>query len=308
MITLMPKPIKKYDCIGIVAASGPVDQQLLLDGLRNIHYMGFDSFTGKNIFKKTNYLAGSDFTRASDLNTALADSAIKAIMFARGGYGIMRILEDIDLTAIRRNPKIMVGMSDLTALSLSLFRRCGLVTFAGPMIATENGVNMDKSSMESLISSITNDLIGTELIKPGVGNVQTVRPGQTRGRLLGGCLSLVTALLGTDHIPDFSGAVIFLEEVNEPLYRIDRMLMQLKLNGIFERISGLVLGHFIGPNSEDQRPEVERLLLELTQHLSFPVISGFPHGHALPNLTLPHGAIVDMDAGKPSLFVTNDIY
>lgn len=84
--------------------------------------------------------------------------------------------------------------------------------------------------------------------------------------------------------------------------------MQLKLNGIFERIGGLVLGHFIGPNSEDQRPEVERLLLELTQHLSFPLISGFPHGHALPNLTLPHGAIVDMDAGKPSLFVTNDIY
>ncbi len=308
MITLIPKPIKKYDCIGIVAASGPVDQQLLLDGLRNIHYMGFDSFTGKNICKRKNYMAGSDLTRVSDLNTALADSAIRAIMFARGGYGIMRILDNIDLNAIRKNPKIMIGMSDLTALSLSLFRRCGLVTFAGPMIATENGVNMDKNSMDSLISSITNDLRGRELIQPDVGSVRTIRHGQTRGRLLGGCLSLVTALLGTDHIPDFSGAVIFLEEVNEPLYRIDRMLMQLKLNGIFERISGLVLGHFISTNSEDQRVEVETLVLELTRHLSFPVISGFPHGHALPNLTLPHGAIVDMDTRNPSLSVSKDSY
>ena len=304
MITLIPKPVKKYDCIGIVAASGPVDQQLLLDGLRSIHYMGFDSFTGRNIFKRKNYLAGDDALRASDLNNALADPAISSIMFARGGYGIMRILEDIDLDVIRRNPKIMVGMSDLTALSLSLFRRCGLITFAGPMIATENGVNMDKMSMDSLISSITTDLPGRELIQPDVESVHVIRPGLASGRLLGGCLSMVTALLGTNHIPDFSDAIMFLEDVNEPLYRIDRMLMQLKLNGIFEKIGGLVLGHFVGSDGENQMSAVETLVLELTQKSGFPVISGFPHGHVLPNLTLPHGSLVTLDTSKRSLLVT----
>lgn len=304
MVTLIPKPVKKYECIGIVAASGPVDQQLLLDGLRNIHYMGFDSFTGSNIFKRKNYLAGDDVARASDLNAALADPAIGLIMFARGGYGIMRILEDIDLGAIRKNPKIMIGMSDLTALSLSLFRRCGLITFAGPMIATENGVNMDKMSMDSLISSITTDLRGRELMQPDVKSVRVIRAGLAGGRLLGGCLSMVTALLGTNHIPDFSDAIMFLEDVNEPLYRIDRMFMQLKLNGIFEKIGGLVLGHFAGPDGENQRSAVETLVLELTQEYRFPVLSGFPHGHVLPNLTLPHGSFVTMDTSKHSLLIT----
>ncbi len=138
-------------------------------------------------------------------------------------------------------------MSDLTALNLSLFRRCGLVTFAGPMIATDNGVNLDKDSLNSLVWSLTNDCRGSELITSNLTQVTAIRSGKGTGRLLGGCLSLVTALLGTRHLPEFSDEILFLEEVNEPLYRIDRMLMQLKLSGIFNQISGLLLGHFLGP-------------------------------------------------------------
>ena len=306
MTALIPKPISKYDCIGIVSVSGPVDQKLLLDGLRNIHYMGFDSFTGENILKRKGYLAGEDSCRVSDLNTALADPEIQAVIFARGGYGAMRILENIDLESVQRNPKILVGMSDLTALSLSLFKRCGLVTLAGPMLATENGVNLDSDSLDSLLRSLTQDLRGTELIVPNIGEVTVIRPGKTIGRLLGGCLSMVCALLGTQHVPDFDRDILFLEEINEPLYRIDRMFMQLKLNGVFQRISGLLLGRFIGPESEDQRKAVEELILELSKEFRFPIISGFPHGHALPNLTLPHGMFVEMDTAKLSIIVTQD--
>lgn len=306
MVTLIPKPVKNYDCLGIVAVSGPIDQNLLLDGLRNIHYMGFDSLTGQNIFKKRGYLAGSDLARVTDLNKALNDPNIRAVCFARGGYGVMRILEQIDLNAIIKTPKIMVGMSDLTALNLSLFARCGLVTFAGPMLATENGVDLDKISLDSLIAALTTEVRGRELIQEGVADIKVIRQGKNRGRLLGGCLSLVSALTGTHHLPDFSGAILFLEEINEPLYRIDRMLMQLKLNGIFHKIGGLVLGHFVGPNRENQGPDVQSLVMELTQELYFPIICGFPHGHVLPNLTLPHGVIAEMDTANISLFVIED--
>ncbi len=300
---MFPKPIKKFDCIGIISISGPVDQQLLLDGLRKVHYMGFDSLTGPNIFKKKGYLAGTDSERVSDLNKALADPHIHAIIFARGGYGAMRILDHVDLAAISVKPKILVGMSDLTALSLSLFKRTGLITFAGPMIATENGVNLDKISHDSLVGALTHDCRGTELIPHEVCATHTIRSGKATGRLLGGCLSIVTALLGTEHLPNFSNEIMFLEEVNEPLYRIDRMLMQLKLNGIFNRLGGLVLGHFIGPNGENQRHAIENLILEVTGGFRFPIVSGFPHGHKLPNLSLPHGAIVDLDAEISSLIV-----
>lgn len=306
MEILIPKPIRKYDCVGIVSASGPVDQQLLLDGLRNVHYLGFDSLTGEHVLRKKAYLAGNDSFRSSDLNKALANPDVHAIIFSRGGYGVMRILDEIDLDAIRTRPKIMVGMSDLTALSLSLFKRVGLVTFAGPMIATRNGVNMDKHSSDSLVRSLTTDLRGVELVLPGVGEIKALRQGKASGRLLGGCLSLVAALLGTDHFPDFTNKIMILEDVNEPLYRIDRKLMQLKMNGIFHKINGLVIGHFLGSDSEDQRLDVENLIMDLTSDFSFPIMSGYPHGHTLPNLTLPIGLKVYMDTGKGSLLVSHD--
>lgn len=303
---MIPKPIRRYDCIGVISVSGPVDQQLLLDGLRNLHYMGFDCLTGANVLKRQGYLAGADSSRISDLNNALSDPNIAAIIFARGGYGVMRILEKIDLSSIFKMPKILVGMSDLTAMNLSLYKRCNLVTFAGPMVATENGVNIDNKSLNSLIKMLTTDCRGTQLITSDMADIRCIRSGKTSGRLLGGCLSMVTALLGTNHMPDFSNQIMFLEEINEPLYKIDRMLMHLKLSGFFNIIGGLLLGHFIGPNSEDQRPSVEQLVMELTREYSFPIISGYPHGHVLPNFTLPHGALVEMNADNLSLSVIAD--
>lgn len=139
-------------------------------------------------------------------------------------------------------------------------------------------------------------------------SVRIVRPGKASGRLVGGCLSLVTSLLGTPHCPEFKDTIIFLEDVNEPPYRLDRMLTQLKLAGVFDGIKGVILGYFLGQDSEDLLPEAERILLDLIGDCPIPILSRFPHGHALPNLTIPHGLPVTLDTETRSITVLSEEY
>jgi muramoyltetrapeptide carboxypeptidase len=279
--------------VGIVAASGPAVPEMLDEGIRFLEAGGFRVRTGCHLYECTGYLAGTDEQRCQDLNAMLGDPEIRGVFFARGGYGIMRLLDSLDHDAIHRDPKILVGMSDVTALSLSLYTHCGLVTYAGPMVAGQMGSGLDALSEAWFGKALTEPLAGRNLIPDGMP-VQVVRSGRARGPLIGGCLSLVTALLGTRHAPDFRGAVLFLEDVNEPAYRIDRMLTHLKLAQVLDRVAGIVLGHFSRDHDTDLSSEAADILSGLMADREIPVLAGFPHGHVLPNITVPHGALVEL--------------
>jgi muramoyltetrapeptide carboxypeptidase len=300
---LIPNPIELGDLIGVVSPSGPVDSMLLEKGISFLRNRDFRVALGRHANDRTGYLAGSDEYRASDLNAMLTDPEIGCILFARGGYGVMRILDSLKLDNLRSRAQLLVGMSDLTALQLSLFTQVRLVTYSGPMVAGQIANGLDSFSELALMHALTKPLPGRELLTTSERPVTILRHGSARGFLLGGCLSIITALLGTSHMPDFTGAIVFLEDVNEPLYRLDRMLTHLKLAGVFDRIKGIVLGHFIGPKSEDLAEPVEELALRLVTHPDIPVVSRYPHGHALPNITLPHGAPVRLTTDPLSLSV-----
>jgi muramoyltetrapeptide carboxypeptidase len=303
---LIPPPIKAGELVGVVATSGPPVPELLTQGVRFFEEKGLSVREGCYVRECNDYLAGEDSQRCQDLNSMLRDPEIRAILFARGGYGVMRLLDSIDHAAIVTDPKILLGMSDVTALQLSLYAHCGLVTFAGPMIAGQIAAGLDSLSEESLLAALTEPLSMRDRVIEFDDSMRILRPGKAAGSLVGGCLSLVTSLLGTRHCPEFAGTILFLEDVNEPPYRIDRMLTQLKLAGILDSVNALILGYFLGQKSEDLVPEAERILLELIGDRSIPVVSKVPHGHTLPNVTLPHGLPVRLDTETRSFVVSSE--
>lgn len=289
--------------MGIVAASGPPDPDVLKEGVKFLHEQGFQVREGCHVYQRRGYLAGTDTERCDDLNGMLRDPVVRGVFFARGGYGVMRVLDSLELEAVTADPKLLIGMSDVTALQLSLYTQCGLVSLAGPMAAGQIGEGLDEVSRESLTMCTTQPLDGHDLTG-GLWEALTVlRRGRAAGPILGGCLSLVTALLGSQHSPDYRGAVLLLEDVNEPAYRLDRMLTQLKLTGILDAVAAVVLGHFLGPDGTNVIADVERIVMELTANREVPVVSGFPHGHTLPNVTVPIGMMVELDTDEQFLKV-----
>jgi muramoyltetrapeptide carboxypeptidase len=258
--------------------------------------------TGRHISEREGYLAGTDDQRCEDLNAMLRNPEVRAVFLARGGYGSMRVFENLDLRAIVSDPKLIIGMSDVTALQLSLYARCGLITLSGPMPAGQVGEGLDLQSEAWFLRVLTSPIESLNFF-PSDLSVRVLRQGTAHGPLLGGCLSLITALMGTLHAPDYSGSILFIEDVGEAPYRVDRMLTQLKLAGVLEKVSGLIVGHFLAPDGRDLAAEVEGLVMEMTQSNTVPVVSRFPHGHTLPNLTLPHGAYVRMDTESRSMTV-----
>ncbi len=275
---LIPAPLENGDLVGVIAASGPVTSDLLDEGIRFLEATGFRVKIGNYLYENNGYLAGTDDQRCEDLNAMLSDPEVRGIFFARGGYGAMRLLDSLDGKSIVRDPIIILGMSDVTALQLSMLQRFNLVTFSGPMVAGQIGAGLDEISKESFLQSLTEPLDDRDLW-PADSSVRLLQEGSARGKLIGGCLSLVAALLGTPHIPDFTDSILFVEDVNEAPYRIDRMLTQLRLAGVFRKVKALILGHFLGPEGEDLGPEVDKIVMELTTDKRIPIISGFPHGH-----------------------------
>lgn len=293
---VIPKPLIKGDLIGVAAVSGPVNTSNLEKGINFFHKLGLKIKFGSNIYNQLEYLAGSDRERSDGLNNLISDPDVKGIFFARGGYGSMRILPQIDYQAIRTQPKILMGMSDLTAVSMAVHRHCSLVTLAGPMLAGQISEVLDRDSEDFMIRALTEPLEGFDMMGEFSPELNILRTGKTKGYLLGGCLSVLVSLLGTPYCPNFLDSVLFLEDVNEPAYKIDRMLTQMKLTGIFESIRGVIIGHFSGNESDASKAVAERIVMEYTESRQIPVISNYPHGHALPNITLPVGALVEFEA------------
>ncbi|WP_053151774.1 LD-carboxypeptidase [Pseudomonas sp. Pf153] len=289
--------------IGLIAPAGPAP----LDAEKATQWMrarghGLKIFPG--VYEKDGYLAGSDETRLNDLHSAFADPQITAIICLRGGYGTPRLLDRLDFDLLRRNPKPFVGYSDITALHLAISRYAGFVTFHGPLLNADLLGDKEPPTVTSFFGLLRGQLkAGDELSHPAAYPLTTVEPGIAHGRLLGGNLSIIAATMGTPYQIDAEGVILFIEDVNEPLYRIDRLLTQLRLAGTLSRLRGVLVGDVAGVDVE----ALNRLLKQTFEPLRIPVLSGWRSGHCDPNLTLPMGALVRLDAGEKKLVLGQDV-
>ena len=280
--------------MGIVAISGPPALDLIDSGAQFLESLGYHLKEFISSSTSSSYLAGSDQDRIHNLMASITDPDVCAILMARGGYGAMRILDKLDYKQFLRHHKMIIGMSDITALQLALYHHVDYVTFSGPMLAGQIGSGLDQVSRDVFVDVLQSNLREINFW-PSQVEVNVVHHGNVKGPLLGGCLSLITSLLGTQHSPSYKGSILFLEDVNEPLYRLDRMLCQLKLAGIMDEIRALILGYFIDVNGNDLSEQVLSLISEFIPDNNIPILLNFPHGHQLPNITLPHGAHVELD-------------
>jgi len=274
--------------VAVVAPAGPIDSHQISPGISALRSLGYKVLIGEHVYSNKEYLAGEDSERLNDLNAAIRNSDVQAIFCARGGYGSMRLLDAVDYESFLDKPKIFVGFSDITALLHALYYRCGVVTFHGPMV--KNFKDPEDSNLKALLQIIT----GANQWSMSLEHARVLRPGKAEGVILGGNLSIISSLIGTPYLPDLRSAILFLEDTDEPLYRIDRMLTSLKLRGRLREVTAIVAGEF---HSCGTNEEVDALLLELTEDLNVPIVSGAPFGHGKRNLPFPIGlpAVLDTE-------------
>ena len=298
-----PERLKQGDKIGIAAPAGPVDQKILKKGLGILKKMGFSPVLGKHVLAQDRYMAGTDEQRIEDLHDFFRDPQIKAIFCARGGYGTSHILPSLDSSIIRKNPKILVGSSDITLLILFLVQQCSLVAFHGPMVAGNFGnYPMPKSKIQ-----FSKVLLGKKAGKRLIANEARVfKSGTAEGRVIGGCLTLLCRSLGTPWEIKTRNKILLLEDVNEPLYKIDGMLWHLKQAGKFKGIRGIVFGEMVNClPSKKSGGSFNEILNDIFSGSSFPVLTNFPSGHGREMLTMPMGVEANLDTNLKSLEFEN---
>lgn len=305
MNILKPPRLRKGDLIGIVSpASAPSAQEKIDKGVQYLEHLGYRVKIGKYVMAQHGYLAGTDEQRAEDLNDMLRDRSVRAVFAIRGGYGTPRLLHFVDYKAVRRDPKILVGYSDLTGLQLALYKKAGLVTFSGPMLGVEMWNSIDPFTEEHFWRVITSSArIGFLKNPDGEPLISNTR-GRVSGRLLGGNFSLLASLLGTPYLPDLRHAVLVLEDVDEAPHRVDRMFTQLFHAGITSTINGLVLGAFTDcVPSDPSKPHltIGQVIEDALQRLPCPVLSNLQYGHITKKVTLPLGVQAVLDARRGTL-------
>ncbi|MCA0969179.1 LD-carboxypeptidase [Halobacillus litoralis] len=278
---IFPQRLTAGDTIAIVAPAGPPDPAKMKEGLELFKHTGLHVKLGKYVFNRRGFLAASDQERVRDLHDAFVDPEVKGIVCARGGYGTARIAPCLDYALIRAHPKVFWGYSDLTYLNGAIQLFSGLVTFHGPMIASD----LSSIGGEESLRSFFQLFVPTELCFSS--ELSVVNHGRAEGKLVGGNLTLLADAVGTPYQWDFHRSILFIEEVSEPAYRIDAMLHHLKYAGVFDEVCGVVLGDF---NVEEKElPVVKRVVREFFEGCSFPVVCGLPAGHCEPNYGIPLG-------------------
>jgi muramoyltetrapeptide carboxypeptidase len=297
---IKPKRLKKNDTIGLIAPGGFITEEELTTSVDNLESLGFKVSYTKNILARNGYLAGTDEQRVSDLNEMFSRDDIDGIVAARGGYGCTRILPLIDYNLIEKNPKILLGYSDITALHLAIFSKTGLISFHGPVgISTFNDYSIDNLKNVLIYPSENLTLYNAEEENVNIDSKSfTIKSGKSSGRLIGGNLSLVVSVLGTPYDVDTSGKLIFIEEVGEEPYRIDRMLTQMIEAGKFEKAAGIILGEFIDCEPEKNDSDsfsLKEVLYKCLYNLNIPVIYGMSFGHIKNKLTLPFGIKAELN-------------
>jgi muramoyltetrapeptide carboxypeptidase len=288
------------DTVGLVAPASALTLPWGLDRAQHwIRGMGLVPKLGLHVRQQNGYLAGTDAQRAEDYMAMVADPDVRGIFAVRGGWGGARILPLLDWDAIRANPKLLIGYSDTTALHLAIAARAGFPTIHGPNAASR----WERESWESLwrlaFAADTPVLGGAQTEQASGRAGRTIAQGTARGRLLGGNLTILSTLMGTPWLPSFDGAVLFLEDVNEDIYRVDRMLQQLGLAGVLGKLSGIAFGQCTSCGSATQEQSGFTLDHILDHHLGalgIPAFTGANIGHVTNQLAMPHGAEVELDA------------
>ncbi|MEO8561964.1 MAG: LD-carboxypeptidase [bacterium] len=294
----LPPPLTAGARVALVSPAGPLGGAAELDhAMANARRLGWEPILGANVLARHGYFGGTDAERLHDLNAALADESIDAIWCVRGGYGAIRLLTHIDYASLTRRPRALIGFSDITALHAAIGTRCELVSYHGPTARGELTAFSRDSLQRATIER--RDPCG---VAP---EARTIRGGRAHGRLVGGNLALLAALAGTPYAPDYRGALLVLEDVGEPAYRIDRMLVQLALSGALAQIAGLVVGHFTEttPANEIVPDSLDDLVREAAEIAGVPAIAGVPIGHIDDQWTIPLGADAELDADALTLSV-----
>ena len=305
LIPIHPPTIKKGDTVGVITPSSPlVDDEGYPIAEENFEALGIQLRWGKNVGKKNGYLAGTDEERIADLHTMFADPGIKAIVCLRGGSGAARLLDKLDYGLIARNPKIFMGYSDITALHQAIFTQTGLITFHGA-VANSRWTDMVLNQFKQLFFDGIPPIYAANQHP-----VRTLTAGTAEGRLLGGNLTVLTGIAGSRFYPDFTDSILFLEDIGEEPYRIDRMFSQLALSGALEHIKGFVFGRCSDCEASDPRSSLT--LDEIVDHyikpLGIPAYQGALIGHMDEQFILPVGARVCIDANKGSITVVENIF
>jgi muramoyltetrapeptide carboxypeptidase len=304
---IKPKALRPGDTVAIVAPSSPVDVNQIRAYAQRLQESGYQVLIPEDIGRKSGYLAGNDQQRAEELNAMIRNPVVRAIFPARGGYGLTRILDRLDYDALRRDPKIITGYSDITALHLAIARKCQMVTFHSPVPMSDLWQGSqpayeyaDGLFTRAVFAASYSQQKGYVISAPPNRPAQTMVKGVARGRLMGGNFTLISSTLGTPMAIDATDSILFLEDVDEAPYRIDRMLSQLQLAGILDQVRGVILGDFSHQQGETQ-DEMQRVLHDYFENAPYPVLSHFPVGHIATNATLPIGAIAQLDADAATI-------
>jgi muramoyltetrapeptide carboxypeptidase len=299
MERIKPPALEAGARMGIIAPSGSAITESHVDvAIEAVRELGFEPVEGKSCRSIYGYLAGSDELRAADMNAFFADDSIDGIFCLKGGYGTPRILDRLDYASIRAHPKAFLGYSDITAIHLALDRECGLVTFHAPMPHSAKVPSWDALSRARMIEAIGRNGGRGPISNPPGKAMATLVGGHCRGRLVGGNLSLIAATMGTAWEIDTRDRILFIEDIGERPYRIDRMLTQLRLAGKLEAAAGFILGDWndCGPEEGKKSLSLDEIFRDLIVSTGKPAIRDFAAGHCQPNLTLPLGIEYALDA------------
>ena len=314
--TLLPKPriikprrLREGATVALIAPSSPVSEEKLAKGIENLTQLGFKIVEGKSLRSRNGYLAGTDAERIADLHWAFQNPEIEAVWCIRGGYGAARLLPDLDYTLIREHPKPLIGYSDITALHLAIHQRTGLVTFHGPVAASDfpedtlryfHSALMETNAPFEIRASVADTVMEPPEYHPFV-----ITGGQAKGTLTGGNLALLSSMVGTEFAPIFKNKIVFIEDVGEQPYRLDRMLTQLLQGTDLMEAAGIVLGVFndCQPKSDTFSLSLEDALRDRLGGMGIPVVYGIPFGHVTHQATFPYGIAAKLDANQMVLSI-----
>jgi len=303
---IKPPRLKAGDKLAIVSPGSYISEEELQDSIKNLNQLGFETTYSKKVLLQSGYFAGSDKDRADDLMNMFSDKSVNGIVCARGGYGCSRILPLLEYDVIRSNPKVLIGYSDITALLYGIYKKSGLITFHGPVgTSTFNDYSVNNFN-KVLINPERTSLFpnSTSGDDENIYGVTSIVKGKGKGRLVGGNLSIMVSLIGTEFDVDYSNKIIFIEEIGEEPYRVDRMLTQMIQSGKFENAAGVMMGIFrkCEVKKESDLTAKSFTLMEVLQDrlgsLKIPVVYGMSFGHVKDKFTIPFGALAELDAGK----------
>lgn len=303
---ILANRLKKGDVIGLVAPGGPINKRQLEESIEKIEKLGFKTYHTASVLSQYGYFAGKDKERADDLIHMFTNQKVDAILAVRGGYGAIRILDLLDYNLIKQNPKVLVGYSDVTALLSAIYEQTGLVTFHGPVgISSFNKFSV-KSLKKVLVKPKNNYKFPYKREKKTENNPEydlyTVNGGIAEGELIGGNLSVLDSMIGSKFEPNFENKIVYLEEIHEKTYKVDKMLVHLLQATNIKNAAGIVMGVFSGcDGAEKPTLSLKEAITDLFFPLNIPMSYGFPFGHISTKITIPTGVKARLDADKNTL-------